>query len=98
MNYEFTLTLDSDAYKIVDLGRREKRGLGVLAATVLDRLLGLGGLTFLAVLFLGYASVAGIPLLRYLPLIGGLFQTRREQEIQRDLIILVTPHIVRTGL
>jgi uncharacterized membrane protein YbhN (UPF0104 family) len=54
--------IGGDAYKIVDLGRREKRGLGVLAATVLDRLLGLGGLTFLAVLFLGYASVAGIPL------------------------------------
>lgn len=43
-------------------------------------------------------SIAGIPLLRDLPIIGALFQTRREQEIQRDLIILVTPHIVRSGL
>jgi len=43
-------------------------------------------------------AVAGIPLLMELPLIGGLFRTRREQEIQRDLIILVTPHIVRSGL
>lgn len=42
-------------------------------------------------------ALAGIPLLMDLPLIGGLFRTRREQEIQRDLIILVTPHIVRSG-
>jgi type IV pilus assembly protein PilQ len=38
---------------------------------------------------------SGIPLLMDLPLIGRLFQTRRENQIQRDLIILVTPHIVR---
>jgi type IV pilus assembly protein PilQ len=44
------------------------------------------------------SAVAGIPLLKDLPLIGALFRTRREQEIQRDLIILVTPHIVRSGL
>lgn len=43
-------------------------------------------------------SIAGIPLLQDLPIIGALFRTRREQEIQRDLIILVTPHIVRSGL
>lgn len=38
---------------------------------------------------------SGIPLLMDLPLIGRLFRTTREQELQRDLIILVTPHIVR---
>jgi type II secretory pathway component GspD/PulD (secretin) len=38
---------------------------------------------------------SGIPLLMDLPLIGGLFRTTREQQIQRDLIILVTPNIVR---
>jgi type IV pilus assembly protein PilQ len=38
---------------------------------------------------------SGIPMLMDLPLIGRLFQTRRESQIQRDLIILVTPHIVR---
>ena len=37
----------------------------------------------------------GIPLLMDLPLIGRLFRVNREQTIQRDLIILVTPHIVR---
>ncbi len=42
-------------------------------------------------------ATAGIPLLMDLPLIGGLFRTRREQLIQRDLIILITPHIVRSG-
>ncbi|MDA0329076.1 MAG: AMIN domain-containing protein [Gemmatimonadetes bacterium] len=41
-------------------------------------------------------ALAGIPFLKDLPLIGALFRTRREQEIQRDLIILVTPHIVRS--
>jgi type IV pilus assembly protein PilQ len=40
-------------------------------------------------------AIAGIPLLMDLPLIGALFRTRREQEIQRDLLILVTPTIVR---
>jgi type IV pilus assembly protein PilQ len=39
---------------------------------------------------------SGIPLLQNLPLIGGLFRVRRQQEIQQDLIILVTPTIVRT--
>jgi type IV pilus assembly protein PilQ len=43
-------------------------------------------------------AVAGIPLLMDLPLIGGLFRTRRNNQIQRDLIILVTPNIVRSGL
>ena len=39
---------------------------------------------------------SGIPILMDLPLIGGLFRVTREQEFQRDLIILVTPHIVRS--
>ncbi|NJD19985.1 MAG: AMIN domain-containing protein [Gemmatimonadetes bacterium] len=38
---------------------------------------------------------SGIPLLMDLPVIGRLFRVKREQMIQRDLIILVTPHIVR---
>lgn len=38
---------------------------------------------------------SGIPFLMDLPLLGRIFQTRRESQIQRDLIILVTPHIVR---
>jgi len=38
---------------------------------------------------------AGIPLLMDLPLIGRLFRVTRRQNTQRDLIILVTPHIVR---
>ncbi len=37
----------------------------------------------------------GIPLLMDLPVIGRLFRVTREQVVQRDLIILVTPHIVR---
>lgn len=36
----------------------------------------------------------GIPLLQDLPLIGALFRTTRDREQKRDLLILVTPHIV----
>jgi type IV pilus assembly protein PilQ len=38
---------------------------------------------------------AGVPLLMDLPLIGRLFRVTRKSNAQRDLIILVTPHIVR---
>lgn len=38
---------------------------------------------------------SGIPFLMDLPLLGRIFRTTRESQIQRDLIILVTPHIVR---
>ncbi len=38
---------------------------------------------------------SGIPLLMNLPILGRLFRVNRQQTIQRDLIILVTPHIVR---
>jgi type IV pilus assembly protein PilQ len=40
---------------------------------------------------------SGIPLLQDLPLIGRLFRVVRQQQIQQDLIILVTPHIVRSS-
>jgi type IV pilus assembly protein PilQ len=40
---------------------------------------------------------SGIPLLMDLPVIGRLFRVRRQQMVQRDLIILVTPHIVRSA-
>jgi len=38
---------------------------------------------------------SGIPLLQELPLIGRFFRVTREQRIQRDLMILVTPQINR---
>ena len=38
---------------------------------------------------------SGIPLLMNLPVIGGLFRTTRTEQTQQDLIILVTPNIVR---
>ena len=38
---------------------------------------------------------SGIPLLMDLPLLGGLFRTTSESTTQRDLMILVTPNIVR---
>jgi type IV pilus assembly protein PilQ len=40
-------------------------------------------------------SRSGIPLLMDLPVVGRLFRVNQSQTIQRDLIILVTPHIVR---
>ena len=38
---------------------------------------------------------AGIPVLMNLPVIGALFRQETEQENKRDLLIMVTPHIVR---
>lgn len=37
----------------------------------------------------------GIPILMDLPVIGRLFRRTRNEEIKRDLLIMVTPHIVR---
>lgn len=39
---------------------------------------------------------AGIPLLMDIPLLGALFRSRRESLVQRDLVILVTPTVVRS--
>jgi type IV pilus assembly protein PilQ len=39
---------------------------------------------------------SGIPLLMHMPVIGRLFRTTRESRVQRDLMILVTPNIVRS--
>ena len=44
----------------------------------------------------GVEARSGVPLLQDLPLIGRLFQVHRTQEITQDLIILVTPTIVRS--
>jgi type IV pilus assembly protein PilQ len=38
---------------------------------------------------------SGIPFLMDLPLLGGLFRTSNREETKQDLLILVTPHIVR---
>lgn len=38
---------------------------------------------------------SGIPFLMDLPLLGGLFRTTNREETKQDLLILVTPHIVR---
>ncbi len=54
--------IGGDAYKIVDLGRRENRPLGVFCSTLLDRLIGLTALTSLAVVFLTLAAVRRIAL------------------------------------
>lgn len=54
--------IGGDAYKIVDLGRREQRSHGVFCATLLDRLIGLGALTAVGVLVLVVVSLADISL------------------------------------
>lgn len=53
----------------------------------------IGGLTIIDKL----KTRAGIPFLMDLPVIGALFRTDSERETKRDLLILVTPHIVRDG-
>ncbi|NIR46540.1 MAG: AMIN domain-containing protein [Gemmatimonadetes bacterium] len=50
----------------------------------------IGGLTVSEVT----ETESGIPILMDLPLVGGLFRTRRSDEGKQDLLILVTPHIV----
>lgn len=50
----------------------------------------IGGLTVSEVT----RTESGVPILMDLPLLGGLFRTRRSDENKRDLLILVTPHIV----
>ena len=42
--------------------------------------------------------MSGIPILMHLPGIGRIFRTERESTTQRDLLILVTPSIVRNGM
>ncbi len=54
--------IGGDVYKIVDLGRRENRALGVFCSTLLDRLIGLTALTSLAVVFLALAAIRQISL------------------------------------
>ena len=53
----------------------------------------IGGLTVTEVT----RSKTGIPLLVDLPIIGRLFGFSQDQERRRDLIILVTPHIIDDG-
>jgi general secretion pathway protein D len=40
-------------------------------------------------------SRSGIPLLMDIPVLGALFRNTNERENRRDLIVLVTPRIVR---
>ena len=40
---------------------------------------------------------SGIPLLKDLPLLGGLFRTSSVTDVQRDLLILLTPNILQSG-
>ncbi|MGD8727559.1 MAG: AMIN domain-containing protein, partial [Gemmatimonadales bacterium] len=52
----------------------------------------IGGLTQTTVTL----TKSGIPFLVDLPIVGPLFGTRREREERKDLLILVTPHILET--
>lgn len=50
----------------------------------------IGGLTVTEV----QNTTSGIPFLMDIPVIGRLFRTERKQEQKRDLLIMVTPHII----
>lgn len=54
----------------------------------------IGGLTVTEVT----QTRAGIPFLMDIPYLGALFRTTRNREQKRDLLILVTPHIVDTRI
>jgi len=51
----------------------------------------IGGLTLSEV----SRSESGIPGLMNIPILGKLFRTTKQREVKQDLIILVTPHIIR---
>jgi len=53
----------------------------------------MGGLTQTTV----NVSRSGIPVLIDLPIIGRLFGVTNRQESKRDLLILLTPHIIDEG-
>ena len=69
--------IGGDAWKILDLGARDGRRAGVLAATLLDRLIGLAALTVLGCLAMGLAAAIDVPLpavaLALLPIGAALF-------------------------
>lgn len=53
----------------------------------------IGGLTVTS----GTTIREGIPYLKDLPLIGVLFRRQNKQEVKRDLLLLITPHILDEG-
>lgn len=53
----------------------------------------IGGLTVTSV----QSVRTGIPYLKDLPLIGALFRRQSRQEEKRDLLLLITPHILDEG-
>jgi len=54
----------------------------------------IGGLTIIE----KTESRSGIPILMDIPGIGFLFRTTKEREVKRDLLIMVTPHIVKDSM
>jgi type IV pilus assembly protein PilQ len=77
---------------IPDIGFTFKKQIGQTRLLLDDgETMVIGGLTLSEV----NRSVSGIPLLMNLPVLGALFRTTKTKEVQTDLIILVTPHIVR---
>ena len=53
----------------------------------------IGGLTLIEKLKVR----AGVPFLMDLPVLGAFFRNESERETKRDLLIMVTPHIIRDG-
>jgi type IV pilus assembly protein PilQ len=97
-NRQILMTLHSERSNIAlaasDLGYTFEKQLAENQLLVNDgETAVIGGLTVTSV----SVSKVGIPLLVDLPLIGRLFGHTTHQEDKRDLLILVTPHIVDDG-
>jgi type II secretory pathway component GspD/PulD (secretin) len=97
-NRQILMTLHSERSNIAlaasDLGYTFEKQLAENQLLVNDgETAVIGGLTVTSVT----VSKVGIPLLVDLPLIGKLFGHQTHQEDKRDLLILVTPHIVDDG-
>ena len=93
--------IGGDAWKILDLGARDGRRAGVLAATLLDRLIGLAALTLLACVAMGVAGAMDIPLppvsLALLP-VGVLLFAAMAALLSRRLGTMLVQMAVRVGL
>jgi glycosyltransferase 2 family protein len=98
--------IGGDAYKIIDLGRRENCPGRVFCATLLDRLLGLAALTIVASLAAGACLMAGLSLPRVtwilalvLAFLGGalavLVSRRLGALLPRLLLLLRLPTLSR---
>ncbi|WP_265588002.1 secretin N-terminal domain-containing protein [Sphingomicrobium arenosum] len=71
----------------------QQRRVATTVTTTSGQMIALGGL----IRHRGVVTKSGIPVLSQIPLFGGLFGSRREDEAHTELIILLTPTVLRNA-